>query len=281
MDTFKVLSEIFHFQLGPLSHVEEDTYPLAFHSIQTMRPVLLWQEFQIAETLNLIQVLLLTARLLHCALCQKNVRSYNRAIACDVCTHWCHIKCGEISLREYRRLQNIQNFDWTCPSGISTLRTLPFADISNLDSSDGSFTSHGEDSCTDPASQQTLAWEDYLENLSRILNYSSKDLRVAHLNICSLRYKIDELRLLQRICGFDILGISETHLDSSVPDNFLQIDGLQLIRRDRTKCKGGGVALCYAEHLTAVHHKDLLVRNIEAIWMQVKFPTHTTLFSVV
>ena len=99
------------------------------------------------------------------------------------------------------------------------------------------------------------------------------------MNICSLRYKIDELRLLQRICGFDILGISETHLDSSVPDNFLQIDGLQLIRRDRTKCKGGGVALYYAEHLTAVHRKDLLVRDIEAIWIQVKFPTHTTLFS--
>lgn len=178
-----------------------------------------------------------------CSVCQKNVRSYNRAIECDVCKHWCHIKCSEISLREYRRLQNIQNFDWTCPSCISNLRTLPFADISNLDSSDGSFASHGDDSCTEPASQQTLASEDYLENLSKILNYSSKDLRVAHLNICSLRYKIDELRLLQRICGFDILGISETHLDSSVPDNFLQIDGLQLIRRDRTKCKGGGVIL--------------------------------------
>lgn len=44
-----------------------------FHSIQTMRPVLLWQEFQIAETLNLIQVLLLTARLLHCALCVRRM----------------------------------------------------------------------------------------------------------------------------------------------------------------------------------------------------------------
>ena len=209
-------------------------------------------------------------------MCQKNVRSNNRAIECD----WCHIKCGEISLREYRRLQNIQNFDWTCPSCISTLRTLPFADISNLDSSVGSFTSHGDDSCAEPASQQSLASEDYLENLSRILNYSSKDLRVAHLNICSLRYKIDELRLLHRVCGFDILGISETPLDSSVPDN-LQIDGLQLIRRDRTKCKGGGVALSYAKHLTAVHRKDLLVRDIEALWIQVKFPTHTTLFSVV
>ena len=37
----------------------------------------------------------------------------------------------------------------------------------------------------------------------------------------------------------------------------------------------------YADHLTAVHRKDLLVRDIEAIWIQVKFPAHSTLFSVV
>ena len=37
----------------------------------------------------------------------------------------------------------------------------------------------------------------------------------------------------------------------------------------------------YADHLTAVHRKDLLVRDIEAIWIQVKFPVHSTLFSVV
>ena len=96
-----------------------------------------------------------------CSVCQKNVRSNNRAIECNVCKHWCHIKCGGISLREYRRLQNTQNFDWTCSTCISTLRTLPFADISNLDSNDSSSTSYGDDSWTEPASQQTLASEDY------------------------------------------------------------------------------------------------------------------------
>ena len=73
----------------------------------------------------------------------------------------------------------------TCPSCISTLRILPSANISNLDSSDGSFNSNAENSCPEPASQQTLASEDYL----KILNYSSKYLKVAHLNICSFRYK--------------------------------------------------------------------------------------------
>ena len=211
MDIFRVVSEIFHFQLGPLGHVEEDTYRLVFHYIQTMRPVLPWQEFQLAEAFNLIQALLLSTRLLHCAPCVKELF--------EVITGRLNVMCVNNGVTS-----NV-TFNWTSPSCISTLRILPLADISNLDSSDGSFTSNGESSRSEPVSQQTLATDDYLEILSRILNYSSKDLKVAHLNICSLRYKIDELRLLQRICGFDILGISETHLDSSVPDNFLQIDG--------------------------------------------------------
>ena len=63
--------------------------------------------------------------------------------------------------------------------------------------------------------------EDYLLNLSSNLKSTPKDLRVAHINICSLRYKMDEIRLLQRICRFDILAITETHLNASVPDNSL------------------------------------------------------------
>ena len=53
------------------------------------------------------------------------------------------------------------------------------------------------------------------------LNTSHNDLRIAHLNVCSLQNKMDEIRLLQTICRFDILAIS--HLNSSIPDNILQI----------------------------------------------------------
>lgn len=32
-----------------------------------------------------------------CSVCQRTVRSYNRALECDVCKQWRHIKRGEIS----------------------------------------------------------------------------------------------------------------------------------------------------------------------------------------
>ena len=51
-----------------------------------------------------------------------------------------------------------------------------------------------------------------LKELTTKLNLSLKDLKVAHLNICSLRNKIDELRYLQETSQFDVIAITESHL---------------------------------------------------------------------
>ena len=81
--------------------------------------------------------------------------------------------------------------------------------------------------------------------------------------------------------GFDILAITETHLNSSDRDQDLHIDGLKFIRRDRPKCKCRGCILYCSEHLKAIHCKDLINDNLEAACIQVKFPSYTTLFGVV
>ena len=43
-----------------------------------------------------------------------------------------------------------------------------------------------------------------------ILNSSPKDLKIAHLNICSIKNKIDELTVFQSASGFDVIAITET-----------------------------------------------------------------------
>ena len=80
-----------------------------------------------------------------------------------------------------------------------------------------------EDTATTPCQLHKEEDENHLLDLvQKLETCSSKDLRVAHLNVCSLRNKIEELRCLQLICRFEILAITETHLDKTVPDEALE-----------------------------------------------------------
>ena len=92
------------------------------------------------------------------------------------------------------------------------------------------------------------AGEENYNYCNRATNYSHyeklnsschKDVRIAHISICGLRFKVDEIRCLQRQCKFEILAITENHLDSSVSDAALNIEGMKFLRLDRKPRKGG------------------------------------------
>ena len=96
--------------------------------------------------------------------------------------------------------------------------------------------------------------ESHLSDLVQQFEASSvKDVRMAHLNVFSVRNKIDELRCLQLLCRFELIAITGTHLDKTVRDEALQIEGMKLLRLDRKGRKGGGCKLYYNEHLQATH----------------------------
>ena len=40
-----------------------------------------------------------------CSVCKKVIARNHRALSCDQCTLWCHMKCSRVKLREYKRLQ--------------------------------------------------------------------------------------------------------------------------------------------------------------------------------
>ena len=102
---------------------------------------------------------------------------------------------------------------------------------------------------TDNAIHNGEDGESHLADLTQHLqSFPAKDLRVAHLNVCSLGNKMDVLRFLQLLCKFDMIAITETHLDKTVPDSVLDISGMKLLRLDRKGRKGGGCALYFAEH---------------------------------
>ncbi len=54
---------------------------------------------------------------------------------------------------------------------------------------------------------------------------NSKGLKVAHINVCSLFPKIDEIRFLLINTKIDILCISEAWLEDTITDSQVKVDG--------------------------------------------------------
>ena len=51
-----------------------------------------------------------------CSVCQKKVAERHRAVSCNTCQLWCHIKCGRISIKEYKQIINTLDLIWSCPA---------------------------------------------------------------------------------------------------------------------------------------------------------------------
>lgn len=68
---------------------------------------------------------------------------------------------------------------------------------------------------------------------SEMLNLPKKGLKVAHINICSLRNKLQEVGSLLHANNIHILAISESHLDQSFDDIAITIQSYNIYRKDK------------------------------------------------
>ena len=75
-------------------------------------------------------------------------------------------------------------------------------------------------------------------------------LRIAHLNVNSLRHKLDHVSKLLYDNRIDALGVSETKLSEDMDDSELGISNYQFFRKDRNEF-GGGVAFYVSTRLHA------------------------------
>jgi len=100
---------------------------------------------------------------------------------------------------------------------------------------------------------------------------STEALGICHINARSLT-ALNRLDLIEHDLiiekHFDIIGITETHLDESV--THINIDSYQFFRKDRNR-HGGGVALLLNEHLPCRHRKDLEIDGLELLWVEILF----------
>ena len=72
-------------------------------------------------------------------------------------------------------------------------------------------------------------------------------LKVAFLNIGSLRKHKHELEVILRENDIAIIGLSETRLNEQIEDSELHITGYYIFRNDRDENGGGGSFICKRE----------------------------------
>lgn len=117
---------------------------------------------------------------------------------------------------------------------------------------------------------------------------SSKPFSCCHVNIRSILaqtevtgvLKVDELASLVDVKQFDVIGVTETWLDSSISSEKLAIPGcLPPLRRDRN-CHGGGVIVDIFEHVAAKRRTDIEPGNHEIVCIELNLLNTPVLISV-
>lgn len=103
------------------------------------------------------------------------------------------------------------------------------------------------------------------------INKLPKGLILAHINTCSLGNKIQDLSLFLQLNKIDILMISETHLDHFIDNSDVDMGGFSIYRTDRNRF-GGGVAIYIRDHFPVKLRHDLMVDDVEVLWLQVQLP---------
>ena len=107
--------------------------------------------------------------------------------------------------------------------------------------------------------------------------------KIVHYNINSLLApdRLDQLTDICRILNIDVLILSESKLDETIPNNLISIPGYhEPIRHDRiiNGRNGGGTVMYIADHLIFQHKPELQSEKFEHLWADVR--VNETIFAI-
>lgn len=67
-----------------------------------------------------------------CGTCKKPVNSNHKAILCDICNNWVHIKCNSLTHKDYLCYQTTGSvIPWFCKKCLAEL--FPYSDLENCE----------------------------------------------------------------------------------------------------------------------------------------------------
>ena len=111
--------------------------------------------------------------------------------------------------------------------------------------------------------------------------FGQNNLAMCHLNARSLTApnRLTEIEDFVTVLNdFDIVGITETHLDQSIPDSKISLTDYNVFRNDRNR-RGGGVCLYVKDYISTNRKLDLESADYESVWVDIKIGDKKFLFA--
>ena len=194
-----------------------------------------------------------------CGGCCKAVAKTHRAVLCEACNYWWHIKCESISPSEYNVL-GLSEDPWTC----NQCNTYHFSDSFFEDEINLPTSSETGETSIESIENEISVFEDLIKVRQDHMNKCI----ISHLNINSLKTKFIEIKELLVDKIVDFLIIAETKLDPSYRNSLFEVPGYKLERRDRDS-HGGGIAAFIRSDIPARRRPDLESKTLENITYEV------------
>ena len=94
---------------------------------------------------------------------------------------------------------------------------------------------------------------------------------MAFLNIVSLPKRIDEINFSMSNKFIDLIAFNETRLDANITDNMINLDGYDVVRKDRSR-NGGGVCIYLRSYINYKIRDDLVPSELEAVCIEIIKP---------
>ena len=187
-------------------------------------------------------------------MCLKIVAKNHQAISCDSCEKWTHRQCTKtISKTTYQKLSQITFFTWFCRNCRQAETPLP--------------------KLNEPLKLEPKDLPFHFSTVKKGKN----ELLIIHLNCRSMLNKEEEIFDIINLMNPDIICLTETWLDGSVPVKNVP-KGYKILRKDRSeeflqkyrKIKGGGLAIIYRTYINIVPKPKLSPKDEEIFWVQVQ-----------
>ena len=248
-----------------------------------------------------------------CGICSKSVGSKHRAIQCNYCNSWIHIKCQHLDAKDYQLHQNNPELEFVCLPCNSSI--IPFCNLNDNhfdilvnkgvnfkddDVIDLAITGNqkllfdqlnkaiynsmpnldpiDDNTDTPPLNCQYYSTDEFINQKFK----SEKSFSVFHLNIHSIALHIEELKTTLQLLDFkfDFICISESKITSDQPQTTVDIslDGYQSPLSTPTESTKGGVLLYAKTGLNVIPRQDISnkiykSKEIESVFVELLNPS--------